>query len=154
MTGKITNFYDTIMNSEHPASKLVDIKAAEVIILIYMATEGAQKHLIDFSQRTWGASGAEFRVEAVQLLPSDMRLVAGDGNSMEPLINGYYDHSVHDNHMQKGRTSDSKYGFAACGLPVVLHHNTPNNSIALLWSYEDRSMRGLFPRIQRHKGSV
>ena len=53
--------------------------------------------------------------------------------------------------MEKGGTDDSKYGFAACGLPLVLHHNTPNNSIALLWSYEDAEYRGLFPRIQRHK---
>jgi hypothetical protein len=36
-------------------------------------------------------------------------------------------------------------------LPLVLHHNTPNNSICLLWSYEDTQVRGLFPRIKRHK---
>jgi len=51
----------------------------------------------------------------------------------------------------KRRSSDAKYGYGDCGLPVVLHHNTPNNSLALLWSYDDRAVRGLFPRVQRHK---
>ena len=40
-------------------------------------------------------------------------------------------------------------------LPVVLHHNTPNNSISLLWAdttdREDGSKRhALFPRYERH----
>jgi len=58
---------------------------------------------------------------------------------------------VFDEHFEKGGTSDAKYGYAAGGLPIVLHHNTPNNSIALLWSYDDRDVVGLFPRVQRHK---
>jgi len=58
---------------------------------------------------------------------------------------------VFNEHFEKGGTSDAKYGYAAGGLPVVLHHNTPNNSIALLWSYDDREVVGLFPRVQRHK---
>ncbi len=67
------------------------------------------------------------------------------------VIDRYYDHSVFNEHFEKGGTSDAKYGYAAGGLPVVLHHNTPNNSIALLWSYDDREVVGLFPRVQRHK---
>jgi hypothetical protein len=27
-----------------------------------------------------------------------------------------------------------KYGYANCALPLVLEHNTPNNSISLLWA--------------------
>ncbi|HWG46501.1 MAG TPA: hypothetical protein VN688_27310, partial [Gemmataceae bacterium] len=63
----------------------------------------------------------------------------------------YYDHSIFDPHIEKGGAPDARYGYADCGLPVVLHHNTPNNAIALLWSYDDRAVRGLFPRVQRHK---
>jgi len=54
-------------------------------------------------------------------------------------------------HMQKGKTPDAKYGYGDCGLPVILHHNTPNNSLAILWFYENCTIRGLFPRVQRHK---
>ena len=50
-----------------------------------------------------------------------------------------------------------KRGFGDCGLPLVLEHNTPNNSVALLWaespspgSQERHAMRPLFRRAQRH----
>jgi hypothetical protein len=67
------------------------------------------------------------------------------------LIEKYYDASVFDVHMKKGKTKDAKFGYADCGLPVVLHHNTPNNSIAILWLYEHCTPRGLFARVQRHR---
>lgn len=46
-------------------------------------------------------------------------------------------------------------GFNEGGLPLVLAHNTPNNSILALWQYNDKSdkdilFKGLFPRISRH----
>jgi hypothetical protein len=72
---------------------------------------------------------------------------------MNQLLEQYYDPSIHDEHMKKGGTPDSRYGFADCGLPLVLSHNTPNNSVSLLWSPEDQKVRGLFPRVQRHKES-
>jgi hypothetical protein len=47
-----------------------------------------------------------------------------------------------------------KYGYANCALPVVLEHNTPNNSIPLLWAEtEGKSgvkMHPLFFRRDRH----
>ncbi|MBN1330467.1 MAG: hypothetical protein JXA54_13415 [Candidatus Heimdallarchaeota archaeon] len=43
-----------------------------------------------------------------------------------------------------------KFGFAGCLIPVILEHNTPNNSIFILWAYEDLEFVGLFPRITRH----
>ena len=79
------------------------------------------------------------------------RTASAGGGPIHGLIDRYYDHSVFDEHFEKGGTEDAKYGYAAGGLPVVLHHNTPNNSIALLWSYDDRDVVGLFPRVQRHK---
>jgi hypothetical protein len=130
---------------------LVDLKRLEVVILLYVATEQAREHLAKCSELLWGSRNIRWCVEVVQPLPSSLRLVEGDGNPLAPLIGKYYDHDVFDKHFEKGGTADSRYGFAACGLPVVLHHNTPNNSIALLWSYENMKLRGLFPRVQRHK---
>jgi hypothetical protein len=51
---------------------------------------------------------------------------------------------------QVGGTENVRLGFANCALPLVLSHNTPNNSVALLWSYEYLKIRGLFPRVTRH----
>jgi hypothetical protein len=64
-------------------------------------------------------------------------------------------------HMEEGGTDDVALGFSGCGLPVVLEHNTPNNSVALLWAETEgndgadgeprrHSMRPLFRRRQRH----
>jgi hypothetical protein len=151
MGGKIAAFHRGLMNSQDPLAGLVDLADTEVIILLYMATEQARAHLRQHSDCLWVAGGIRCSIEVVQLLPPVIRLAAGDGDPLGPLIDRYYDHSVFDEHMRKGETQDGKYGYAACGLPLVLHHNTPNNSIALLWSYEDREIRGLFPRVKRHK---
>ena len=90
-------------------------------------------------------------MEVVQPLPDSIRLDATNCGDLAGLIDQCYDHSIHDEHLQKGGTDDARYGFAAGGLPLVMHHNTPNNSIALLWSYDDTHARGLFPRVRRHK---
>ena len=151
--GKVTDLFADLCDSNKPASSLIELGELEVIILLYMATEQALDHLREASQATWGKRGIPFTVEAVQLLPKDLRLARGDGSPIGQLIEHekYYDHDIHDEHFEKGGTTDARYGYAACGLPLVLYHNTPNNSIALLMSYEDKRFRGLFPRIQRHK---
>jgi hypothetical protein len=147
----VTDFFADLCDPNKPASKLVDLQDLEVVILLYMATQQACDHLRQASKATWGAKGVRWSVEVVQLLPAWLKMGAGDGNPIQPLVEKYYDHAVFDRHFEKGGTDDARYGYAACGLPLVLHHNTPNNSIALLWSYEDKTIRGLFPRVQRHK---
>lgn len=67
-------------------------------------------------------------------------------------------------HFREGNTKDPALGFADCALPLVLEHNTPNNSMALLWAEtagatakvaggagERHAMRPLFRRRQRHQ---
>lgn len=52
------------------------------------------------------------------------------------LVDGdsYYRTRPLDEHETKGGTDTVKRGFAACGLPLVLAHNCPNNSVYLLWA--------------------
>lgn len=77
--------------------------------------------------------------------------------SQEPflkLVNTYYDDSIETKHMKLGG-EDARLGFGRCALPLVLEHNTPNNSLALLWADTagekgKHSMRPLFRRRQRH----
>ena len=51
-----------------------------------------------------------------------------------------------------GNTANAFLGFDECALPVVLSHNTPNNSLPILWqdTDNDEEFKGLFPRISRH----
>ena len=141
------------LSSRTSISRLVDQVDFEVFVLLYMASEQALQHLRRASASTWQKQGVRCTTEAVEVLSSDLRIVRNGSEPVNRLVDGppYYDASIHDTHMQKGGTPDSRYGYADCGLPLVLHHNTPNNSLALLMSYDDKSFRGLFPRVQRHR---
>lgn len=48
-----------------------------------------------------------------------------------------------------GKDDNPWLGFDECALPVVLAHNTPNNSLPIIWQDAER-FHGLFPRISRH----
>lgn len=84
-------------------------------------------------------------------------VVMGPGSDVDLIdwINNHYDPSIQSSH----NCTDGKsiaLGYKQCGLPIVLEHNTPNNSIALIWatsksdSKSSHLMRPLFPRIERH----
>lgn len=150
--GKIVTLFNEICEGK-AASRLIDPSDVEVSTLLYMATKQALDHLGVASQATWGLQKIRHTVDAVQVLPRGMRLGANDAADIVSLIQkpAYYDPEIQDEHFEKGGTANARFGFAGCGLPLVLHHNTPNNSIALLMSYENLSFRGLFPRIQRHR---
>lgn len=80
------------------------------------------------------------------------------------LTNKYYDQRIETSATAKGKVPHIGLGYAGCALPLILDHNTPNNSVALLWaeSRDDqfplpepyanpaRRMRPLFRRRQRH----
>jgi hypothetical protein len=149
--GKIAKFFHTLMDEGEALAPLVSQDDFNVIILLYVATEQAIDHLEEQSHKLWGARNVQCEVQAIQHLPPTITLARASDENFRALIDKYYDHSIFDAHIEKGGTPDAKYGYADCGLPVILHHNTPNNAIALLWSYDDRAVRGLFPRVQRHK---
>lgn len=77
------------------------------------------------------------------------------------LAERYYDPVIHTRHTAVGGTSDMKRGYGGCALPLILDHNTPNNSMPLLWAEttgrsgsesqaDAPAMRPLFRRRQRH----
>jgi hypothetical protein len=61
------------------------------------------------------------------------------------LCDGYYEDDFADEH-----TGNVKFGYDGCGLPLVLHHNTPNNSVFLLWARRGKAFYPLFVRYERH----
>lgn len=150
--GKVTRFFEDLCSGK-PVASLVDLANLEVYILLYVATEQALDHLKEASAATWGKQNIPCSVIVVQTLPRGLKLTHSSSADVGRLIADprYYDHDIFDSHFAKGGTSDARYGYAACGLPVVLYHNSPNNSVALLMSYETLKFRGLFPRIQRHR---
>jgi hypothetical protein len=150
VSGKIASFLRTLAEKGSPLHDLCDPNGIEIIVLIYMATEEAIEHLrTALKPEITGVIRSN--VETIQPVPRKIKMTRGSHEQFTKVIEKYYDPEVFDLHMQKGKTEDAKYGYADCGLPVVLHHNTPNNSIAILWFYEQCVVRGLFPRVQRHK---
>ena len=70
-------------------------------------------------------------VKAVYPLGNHVRITRGDDIDFDKIIDTYYDPDNETDSTRLGGT-DLKYGFAGCGLPLVLSHNTPNNSIVSL----------------------
>lgn len=71
------------------------------------------------------------------------------------LIEDHYDPSIENDHNEESGVRCIKDGYGQCALPIILEHNTPNNSISLLWAESEGSadicaMRPLFRRRQRH----
>ena len=65
--------------------------------------------------------------------------------------------TLQENHVEDEHVEDSVcFGYKGCGLPLVLDHNTPNNSVALLWAQSgdnvgvNHTMKPLFARRKRH----
>lgn len=90
------------------------------------------------------------------VLPKNLPLDNARHGEFLRLVEKYYDPSIQTIHTELGGGGgDVRLGFGKCGLPLVLEHNTPNNSVALLWADTNgengaHSMRPLFRRKQRH----
>jgi hypothetical protein len=89
------------------------------------------------------------------ILPADLTVTSERYPDFIRLVERCYDPSIQSTHTSVGGTEDVKLGFGNCALPLVLEHNTPNNSIALLWADTEggdgkHAMRPLFRRRQRH----
>ncbi len=91
------------------------------------------------------------------LYPDSLPLDANTDPGFIALTQAYYDASIETSHTLKGGVKHLGLGYAGCALPLVLDHNTPNNSVALLWAETEegkcagpREIRPLFRRRQRH----
>lgn len=89
------------------------------------------------------------------VLPKDLPIDEARCPAFMELVAKYYDKGIESEHTNIGGTPDVRLGFGACALPLVFEHNTPNNSIALLWAETEgtgdpHAMRPLFRRRQRH----
>ena len=88
------------------------------------------------------------------VLPEDLPIDDSRFGEFMKLIDKYYDPSIVTKSIALGG-KDARLGFGGGGLPLILEHNTPNNSIALLWAESEGkdgkpAMRPLFRRRQRH----
>ena len=152
--GKLARFHEKLRDPNGPVAQLVSPDDLELHIVFYVSTEKSLTYLEDRVKKLFSDTGVDCSIHAVQRLPQQLHVDnCGDPVFLE-VVDKYYDAGVMDEHLRTGGTPDVKKGFAACGLPLVLTHNTPNDSIYLLWAERDPPGRvpiGLFPRISRHR---
>lgn len=120
---------------------------ANVIVLLYLASDQAVSSL----EARLEDSGLGWQLLVAQTIRRDLHPIP---DAMIDLCKKYFDEAILDQHLAKG-DSPPYLGFGGVSLPLVLHHNTPNNSVGLLWvdttDLDSSSRRrALFPRRQRH----
>lgn len=148
LDGKLHEISRDIKTQQSAVAQLVNSKT-RIYLVLYIATDQAVEHLQKLLSEHWGAQGIAFEILAVHPLLPAIKVKPDD--PLQSLLDEYYDKALEDEHTAKGEHG-VKFGYAACGLPVVLTHNTPNNSIYPLWAACPK-LRPLFPRISRHKRS-
>lgn len=144
--GKVARFCDMAA-----AYTNTHLKAGSVIHAHhYLASTSAVQNIEDLlGQYAKVREEFSFIATYCNVLRPDDKIDAKAAPDLVKIITDYYDSTCENKHTKK----DIWFGYRQSGLPLVLEHNTPNNSIALLWAAGEHpnKMRPLFPRKQRHK---
>jgi hypothetical protein len=167
--GKLAAFRDSL------GDKLGSHFDPDVAICVhhYIASEQAERALIERQARALEELGptkwfANVRFSFGMVLPANIRVDQSckpEAKAFADLARKYFDpddpYFKKNKHLGAGGTEDVALGFAGCALPLVLEHNTPNNSVALIWAETEGNdggdgtpartpIRPLFRRRQRH----
>ena len=147
-SGKILKFLN-----QKRLGELIDWDHLELHILFYVATRQSI-NTPHHNLREWQASKHRdflYTVDAVQVIEDDIRSLVLSDTKFISLAERYFDESIITSHYRKGKCDRPWLGFDECALPLILHHNTPNNSVVILWLPESGNHKGLFPRTNRHR---
>lgn len=128
----------------------------QIDILFCIATEKARanikNNLDDYLKSVNWQDKVEFNIHIVQLLEDKLSNdIKNDKDLMEVLKKDkhFVEECVISKSYKVGKNDNPWLGFDECALPVVLAHNTPNNSLPIIWQDAEK-FRGLLPRISRH----
>jgi hypothetical protein len=141
--GKLVRLHKDLAEAADAGYVLPDVAGT---IVLYCASAQAEKQITENVNKT---GLGNWKVRAVHLLPANLR-VTETNPAMAELARDYFDPTTEDKH--KGPVP---LGYSECALPLVLAHNTPNNSICPLWmdtrdDLGSLKRRALFPRYERH----
>lgn len=148
--GKIKTFFERLENTGF------DARNAEIHLVLYIATEKSVSSITEQVNLFTDEKGyRNITIDAIQFVkPINWK----DNSELAELLKQNYEKnmklgkaSYNDKHFMVGEGAVPYYGFGDCSLPLILYHNTPNNSLPVLWySWEDE-VNALFLRITRHK---
>lgn len=122
----------------------------QINLILYLITEQAREALktnIEMFTRT--KSGLVINVAQMQVVHC-----AELTNDELKLFEKYYSDKMREEiettHFKLGKHDRPYLGFDECGLSLVIYHNTPNNTLPILWAGE----KPLFKRVTRHRDEV
>jgi hypothetical protein len=164
LQGKLKRLWRDLSKAEAGQPSIVSThfeKDWTVVVHLYitthdMASGGLQEKIAALEKEAAGGEWfREIEYSCQLVLPDWIKVAQGNAGNFWPLIQKYYNSGVETEHTRKGGGKDVRLGFGQCALPLVLEHNTPNNSIPLLWADVEPKdgqprMRPLFRRRQRH----
>jgi hypothetical protein len=115
----------------------------EVTVVIYVASAAAETHI----RQVLSAFEPSWTLQVIQQLPSALSITDPD---MVRICEWFFDDVLLDKH----KPVRAPLGYKNVALPLILHHNTPNNSIAPLWADSkgraSNERHALFARYERH----
>lgn len=147
--GKIKKIYERLHKGD-----LIDTSHYEVYLLLYVATRQAVDHIEYWAEQFTSENGYKpLQLRVLFVIEPEVSVTHSTNVELKDLIGNpsYCDTRAADKHFKVGGTCDPSWGFAGCALPIVLSHNTPNNSVYILWGPESFKFHGLFPRVSRHR---
>jgi len=165
-TGKLCRFKDSIESASSALGSLPFDPSWELCIHHYIGSASAKDAIHERELASRVAIGGDGWAKKVHIsfgsvLPKNLPINEQADRYKEfiDLTNTYYDPVIRTEHTDVGGAPHLGLGYGGCALPLILNHNTPNNSIALLWAETDGNeqtatpapaMRPLFRRRQRH----
>lgn len=132
---------DTVL-SKGPTALLAG--DARITVVVYLASAQAKAYMSSILHQF----DATWHLLVVQTLPDDLPV---SGLEMINLCEWFFDDALIDKH----KPNRVPLGYQSAALPLILEHNTPNNSISLLWAdtsaqANSKQRHALFPRYERH----
>ncbi len=151
--GKVERFIQEVDETRNEAPLITG--DAHIQVHHYLASKAASINVSALLERFQATMmGVRFIPSFSYVLPEDVVVESAAHPDLASLLEKRYDPGIETTHT--GRVA---LGYKQCGLPLVLDHNTPNNSVATLWARsdpkaekydKDNHMSPLFPRRQRH----
>lgn len=152
----IKGYVEKEQKIEHLSYLLNPEQKIQIDILFCIATEKARTNikssLDDYLKSVNWQNKVEFNTHIVQILEDKLAIDIKTDKDLVKLLKKdehFVEECVISKSYKVGKNDNPWLGFDECALPVVLAHNTPNNSLPIIWQDAER-FHGLFPRISRH----
>ena len=152
----IKGYVEKEQKIEHLSYLLNPEQKIQIDILFCIATEKARTNikssLDDYLKSVNWQNKVEFNIHIVQILENKLSIDIKTDKDLVKLLKKdehFVEECVISKSYKVGKNDNPWLGFDECALPVVLAHNTPNNSLPIIWQNAER-FHGLFPRINRH----